>query len=305
MTTRRILEIAAFCAALLVAALAVHVWLASRDDQRRLESTLSTQKQIIDAATADQQTSEAQLKDTLAQIDKLKSATQTPEQILRKLPKYLPLPEPITMAGVTSAAFRATAGGGEGKQQGIATSQFPTAADAAKSSENASSESSRPPNRNSADNLPEAASAAVDRSPGSRLKAFLGFFQDMGKAKPVRSSVLSPVCQPEATASLANPAASVTSPKSADSNSGHERIPDLAAVPVGNLKAGKDNPAASPLISESTDDVSPKPPGSNSNVEHSHDFDGPAGSLNAGKTRQAAVPCVPETSNDGANNAKA
>jgi hypothetical protein len=38
------------------------------------------------------------LNQTMAQIDKLKRETQTPQQVLQELPKYLPLPEPITMA---------------------------------------------------------------------------------------------------------------------------------------------------------------------------------------------------------------
>jgi len=50
--TRRTLEIAAFCAALLLAALIFHAWLAAHDDQLRLSSTLATQKQALDAALA-------------------------------------------------------------------------------------------------------------------------------------------------------------------------------------------------------------------------------------------------------------
>jgi type II secretory pathway pseudopilin PulG len=96
--TRRTLEIAAFCAALLIAALAIHAWLSSRDEQQRLQSTLAAQKQILDAADTREQTRQATLNDALAKIEKLKRAIQTPQQILRDLPQYLPLPQPITFA---------------------------------------------------------------------------------------------------------------------------------------------------------------------------------------------------------------
>ena len=95
--TRRTIEIAAFLAAVLVAALACNAWLASHDEQQRLQSTLATQKHVIDAADARERTRDAALNQTLAQIEKLKRATQTPEQIVRDLPNYLPLPQPITL----------------------------------------------------------------------------------------------------------------------------------------------------------------------------------------------------------------
>jgi hypothetical protein len=73
MTTRRTIEIVAFCAALLLAALIFHAWLAAHDDQLRLASTLATQKQAIDAADARERDRNATLKDALAQIDTLKT----------------------------------------------------------------------------------------------------------------------------------------------------------------------------------------------------------------------------------------
>jgi len=96
--TRRTLEIAAFCIALIVAALAVHAWLASRDEQQRLAATLAAQKQVIDSASADERARQASLSDALAQIEKLKRDVQTPAQILAALPKYLQLPQPITLS---------------------------------------------------------------------------------------------------------------------------------------------------------------------------------------------------------------
>ncbi len=101
--TRRTIEIAAFLATLLIATLAVHAWISSHAEQQRLQSTLAAQKQIIDAADARGHTRDMALNATLAQIEKLKRSTQTPEQIVRDLPKYLPLPQPITLVKAASS----------------------------------------------------------------------------------------------------------------------------------------------------------------------------------------------------------
>src|SRR6185437_194830 len=96
--TRRTLEITALCIALLIAALATHAWLSSRDEQQRFQATLTTEKKILDAANTRERTRDATLNDALAKIEKLKRATQTPQQILSDLPNYLPLPQPIALA---------------------------------------------------------------------------------------------------------------------------------------------------------------------------------------------------------------
>ena len=100
MTTRRTIEIAAFCAALLLAALIFHAWLAAHDDQLRLASTLATQKQALDAADARERDRNATLKDALAQIDTLKRNAQneTPAQLARALQDALQLPQPIAIS---------------------------------------------------------------------------------------------------------------------------------------------------------------------------------------------------------------
>lgn len=106
---RRTLEIAAFCAAILIAALAIHAWLSSRDEQRRLQATLAAQKHALDAANARERARQATLNDALAKIEKLKRTTQTPQQILRDLPNYLPLPQPITLAPPATNTQQGTA----------------------------------------------------------------------------------------------------------------------------------------------------------------------------------------------------
>lgn len=96
--TRRTFELIAFFAALLLAAMAFHAWLAAHDEQQRLAATLAAQKQLLDAADARERDRNSALSDTLAQIAKLKSAALSPQQIIRELPQYLPLPQPITLA---------------------------------------------------------------------------------------------------------------------------------------------------------------------------------------------------------------
>jgi hypothetical protein len=100
--TRRTIEIIPFCAALLAAALAIHAWLQTRADQQRLQSTLADQKRILDSSDASERARDNTLAATLAQIANLKRTTQTPEQVLRNLPKYLSLPQPITLVGSES-----------------------------------------------------------------------------------------------------------------------------------------------------------------------------------------------------------
>ncbi len=100
LTARHKIEIAASCAALLLAALIFHAWLAAHDDQLRLASTLATQKQALDAADARERDRNATLKDALAQIDTLKRSAQneTPAQLARALQDALQLPQPITIS---------------------------------------------------------------------------------------------------------------------------------------------------------------------------------------------------------------
>src|ERR1700675_2591551 len=101
----RTIEIAAFAFLLLLAGLAFHAWLSSRDDQLRLQATLATQKQLLDAADARERDRATSLNATLAQIAALKRTTQTPEQILLDLPKYLSLPQPITLTPSSTPAI--------------------------------------------------------------------------------------------------------------------------------------------------------------------------------------------------------
>lgn len=98
MTLRRIFELTVLALALLIAAMALHAWLASRDEQQRLATTLAQQKHLLDAADTRERARQSTLAQTLAQIEKLKRATQTPQQIVNAIPQYISLPQPITFA---------------------------------------------------------------------------------------------------------------------------------------------------------------------------------------------------------------
>jgi hypothetical protein len=119
----RTIEILILAIALLLAALALHAWLAAHDDQMRLQATLAAQKQLLDAADARERDRTTALNTTLAQIDALKRATLTPAQIISDLPKYLQLPQPITLAPAAAAASPAdAAANGIAPQQGTGAS---------------------------------------------------------------------------------------------------------------------------------------------------------------------------------------
>ena len=94
---RRTLEVSAVIAATILIAMGFHAWLTAHDEQLRMQATIATQKQQLDAADARERARATILDQTLAQIQKLKRDTQTPEEILKQLPQYLNLPEPITL----------------------------------------------------------------------------------------------------------------------------------------------------------------------------------------------------------------
>jgi hypothetical protein len=100
---RNTLEISGILLAVLLAAMAFHAWLTEHDDRLRLQATITNQKQALDAADVRERDRALTLKDTLAQIEAVKRQTQTPAQILEQLPKFLSLPQPITVTPTRSA----------------------------------------------------------------------------------------------------------------------------------------------------------------------------------------------------------
>jgi hypothetical protein len=107
---RNTLEFSGILLAVLLATMAFHAWLTEHDDRLRLQATISTQKQALDAADLCEHDRAATLEDTLAQIEALKRQAQTPAQILSSLPKFLPLPQPITLTSPRSAVLEAEQG---------------------------------------------------------------------------------------------------------------------------------------------------------------------------------------------------
>lgn len=71
-------------------------WLAAHDAQVKLAATVESQNSLIAAAERREQDRSEQLRNTLQQIENLKRAVQTPQQVIQAIPQYLPqLPVPI------------------------------------------------------------------------------------------------------------------------------------------------------------------------------------------------------------------
>jgi hypothetical protein len=95
---------AAAVAILLAGALAFRSWLEAHDDRTHMQATISAQQQLIAAADQRERQRAADLQATLSEIAALKRQVQTPQQIVRELPQYLPLPQPIELAPPPTAA---------------------------------------------------------------------------------------------------------------------------------------------------------------------------------------------------------
>jgi hypothetical protein len=76
-------------------------WRADRRDRAQLAADLATAKQALTQADARQHQRDAQLQQALAAIATQKRTVTTPVQIIRALPKAIPLPRPITLERAT------------------------------------------------------------------------------------------------------------------------------------------------------------------------------------------------------------
>jgi hypothetical protein len=178
---RNTLEISGILLAVLLAAMAFHAWLTEHDDRLRLQATISTQKQALDAADTRERDRAATLKDTLAQIEALKRQTQTPAQVVRDLPRLLSLPQPITLNPPQSES--------PATQQGTVQSKTPpcvakescpspapaVAADASPAVASPGLESPALAAPTSQQDLPDAPSAQI---PAADLKPLFDYVQD-------------------------------------------------------------------------------------------------------------------------------
>lgn len=86
-----------------LAAILVLSWQADRRDRAQLASQLAVAQKTISAATASQQTRDAVLSQTLAQIARQKQTVTSPDQILKALPQTISLPAPITLGTASTA----------------------------------------------------------------------------------------------------------------------------------------------------------------------------------------------------------
>lgn len=78
-------------------------WSEARQAREQLQSTLATDKQLLAQLDASERERASNLKDSLAAIAAIKREVNTPDQILRALPQYLPLPQPLTVVEAPQA----------------------------------------------------------------------------------------------------------------------------------------------------------------------------------------------------------
>jgi len=97
MPTRFWFRLAEILGTLLLAAILLAAWRADRRDRAKLAADLAVAKQSLQQADARQHNRDAQLAQTLAAIAAEKRSVTTPTQILRQLPRQIPLPLPITL----------------------------------------------------------------------------------------------------------------------------------------------------------------------------------------------------------------
>lgn len=91
------LKIAAFLVAVILCVAILQAWRAERRDRDQLAADLATTKQLLAFADARQHDRDAQLNQALAALAAEKRAVVTPAQIIRDLPRQLPLPAPIVL----------------------------------------------------------------------------------------------------------------------------------------------------------------------------------------------------------------
>ena len=115
------LKLAAFATAVALLVAAVEAWRADRRDRAQLAAELAATKQLLVAAGARQHDRDTQLAQTLATLAAEKRTVVTSAQILRALPKTLPLPEPISLQADRASSVGATLGSPAANTKSAAT----------------------------------------------------------------------------------------------------------------------------------------------------------------------------------------
>jgi uncharacterized protein YoxC len=95
--TRRIIEFFVLGAIVALSCAVFDMWFSNRTKQRDLQNTIATQEKMISQANVQAAQGEVSLKSTLEKITKLKEQTRSPSQVIDRLPKYLRLPQPLTL----------------------------------------------------------------------------------------------------------------------------------------------------------------------------------------------------------------
>ncbi len=122
MSSRFWLQLAVVGIAAILCVALVESWHADRRDRAQLASELAATKQLLAAADARQHDRDAQLAQTLAALAAEKRTVVTPAQIVRELPREIPLPAPIVLQTSPSTA---TAAGSAPAEQHSATAEMP------------------------------------------------------------------------------------------------------------------------------------------------------------------------------------
>ena len=97
MTLQSLLKLIAAISATVLCLAAFFSWRAEQRDRAQLASELAATKKLLADADARQHERDAQLTQTLAGLLKEKQTITTPIQIVRELPKEIPLPLPISL----------------------------------------------------------------------------------------------------------------------------------------------------------------------------------------------------------------
>ncbi len=97
-------QIAAVILAMVLGVAIVDAWRADRRDRAQLASELAETKKALADADSRQHERDTQLAQTLSAVANLKRTIVTPAQIVRDLPREIPLPTPIVLQSPTTAS---------------------------------------------------------------------------------------------------------------------------------------------------------------------------------------------------------
>jgi hypothetical protein len=101
LSPRFLLETATLLVAMILCVAVIQAWRADRRDRAQLASELASTKKTLADADARQRERDSQLAQTLSGLATLKRTIVTPSQIVRDIPREIPLPSPITLQSAT------------------------------------------------------------------------------------------------------------------------------------------------------------------------------------------------------------